>query len=81
MLRVFARPIRGKSDCGDDRQIEVLDVIRDNPEVCNQEISEMLLLPINRITGRVKELRDLGLVVHVGFKKYNNRRVMIWSVR
>lgn len=64
-----------------DRQIEVYCVILDYPGICNKEISEHLLLPINCITGRVKELRDLGWVVQDGFKYYNNRKVMCWKVK
>ena len=64
-----------------NRQKEVLDVIRGNPGICNKEISEKLLLPINCVTGRVKELRDLRFVDGCGFKIYNNRRVMIWRER
>ena len=64
-----------------NRQREVLDCIRMYPGVCNKEISEKLLLPINCVTGRVKELRDMGFVMCCGCKIYNNRRVMIWKVR
>ncbi len=64
-----------------NRQKEVLDVIRDNPGVCNKEIAEMLLLPINCVTGRVKELRELRFVVDDGVKVFENRKVLCWKVR
>jgi hypothetical protein len=64
-----------------DRQREVYDIIRDNFGICNKEIAEKLLLPINCITGRVKELRDLGMVMHDSYKINDNRRVMTWKVR
>ena len=66
-----------------DRQKQVLDVIRKIPYVCNYEISVILGLPINSVTPRVKELRDLGLVVCLGTKldKVSNRNVMIWEAK
>lgn len=65
------------------RQKQVLDVIQKMPFVCNYEISVILGLPINSITPRVKELRDLGMVVCMGTKqdKVSGRNVMIWSVK
>jgi hypothetical protein len=66
-----------------DRQKQVLDVIRKIPLVCNYEISVILGLPINSITPRVKELRELGMVVCMGTKldKVSKRNVMIWGVK
>jgi hypothetical protein len=65
------------------RQKQVLDVIQKMPFVCNYEISVILSLPINSITPRVKELRDLGMVVCMGTKqdRVSKRNVMIWSVK
>ena len=65
-----------------NRQRMVFDVIDEYNNVCNQDISMMLGLPINCVTGRVKELRDLGFVYHAGFKSNDNgRRVMVWKVK
>ncbi len=66
-----------------NRQRQVFDVISKMPNVCNYEIGVILGLPINSVTPRVKELRDLGLVVCVGTKldKVSNRNVMIWGVK
>lgn len=64
------------------RQQEVYDVIENHIDVCNQDISMILSIPINCVTGRVKELRDLGFVYHAGYKiNDNNKRVMTWKVR
>ena len=65
-----------------ERQKIVFDVIDEYSNVCNQDISMILDLPINCVTGRVKELRDLGFVSHAGYKLNDNgRRVMVWKVR
>jgi len=64
------------------RQKEVYDVIEQYVNVCNQDISMILKLPINSVTPRVKELRDIGFVEHAGFKiNDNNKRVMTWKVK
>ena len=64
------------------RQQEVYNVIDEYRNVCNQDIAMILCLPINSVTPRVKELRDLGFVVHDGFKlNDNNKRVMTWKVK
>jgi len=64
------------------RQKEVYDVIEQYTNVCNQDISMILGLPINCVTGRVKELRDMGFVGQDGFKvNDNNKRVMTWKVK
>jgi len=68
-------------DLGDMQKI-VFDVIEEYNNVCNQDISMILGIPINCVTGRVKELRDLGFVCQNGFKENDNgRRVMRWRVR
>ena len=45
----------------------VYDVILDYAPISNKEIAERLDWPINKVTPRVKELRDMGLV-HKVFK-------------
>ena len=62
------------------RQKQVYDVIVSHPGFCNKEIAQYLMLPINSITGRVKELRDMCLVLYFGKKKYNNCSVMTWII-
>lgn len=65
------------------RQIEVLHVISMFAPITNREISEKLHLPINSITGRVKELRELGLVEFLG-KKYDDvteRTVSLFGIK
>ena len=65
-----------------NRQKQVYDVIEQYTNVCNQDISMILGIPINCVTGRVKELRDFGFVSHAGFKvNDNNKRVMTWKVK
>lgn len=65
-----------------DRQQLVLTVINSQPNISNHEISNMLGIPINSITPRVYELRDMGLVVCSGHKidSITKRNVMTWNV-
>jgi hypothetical protein len=49
-----------------DRQKEVLDRLRFFPDVTNMELSVNMGWTVNRITGRVGELRKLGLVLDAG---------------
>jgi len=64
------------------RQKEVYEVIESYCNCCNQDIAEFLGLPINSVTPRVKELRDLGFVCQNGFKINRlGRRVMTWKVK
>ena len=64
-----------------ERQKKVFNLIYSIPGLSNREISEKLLIAINSITPRVKELRDLGLVFELS-KKYDEtteRNVKIWA--
>ena len=63
-------------------QKTVYNAIQDIPDMCNHDIAYYLRLEINRVTPRVKELRDKGLVVCSGHKKdeSTNKNVMIWKV-
>lgn len=64
------------------RQKVVYEIIEEYNNVCNQDISMILGLPINSVTPRVKELRDMGFVVQSGFKVNDiGRRVMTWKVK
>lgn len=51
-----------------------------NNNTCNKEIAEYLKWEINRVTPRVKELREQGQVIQKGYKNYNGRKVISWSV-
>jgi hypothetical protein len=44
------------------KQAEVYNLIARTGEACNQLLADHLAIPVNRITGRVYELRDMGLV-------------------
>ena len=61
-----------------DRQKTVYNTIYFNPGFCNSEIASRLGWSINKITPRVLELREMGLVEHLGFKVVNGRRSMTW---
>lgn len=63
-----------------ERQRMLYNIIKLYPGLCNRNYSEILHIPINSVTPRVKELRTLGLVIQ-GAKKYDNltnRWVMTW---
>jgi len=56
------------------KQAVVLHYLQDvGPPRTNEEIRMALHVPINHVTGRVKELRDEGLVVDAGRRKENAR--------
>jgi predicted transcriptional regulator len=80
--RVRATSIEAYRDLKDlgDRQRQVLNALTFR-DMSNLEISKVLGLPINAITPRVKELRDLGLVVEAGRKRcpYTGRSVTVWA--
>jgi predicted transcriptional regulator len=64
-----------------EKQEEVLRVLGYGP-YCNQEISRLLGWPINTVTPRVKELRELGKVEESHRAKYflTGRTVIFWRV-
>ena len=49
-----------------ERQQTVFNYIKSNPDSCNLDISIGLNLPINQITPRVKELREMNFVSKSG---------------
>jgi len=65
------------------RQQQIYDTIKNYPSISNLSISRILGLPINCVTPRVKELRDLGLVVFNDVKKdrVTGRRCMCWKIK
>lgn len=62
----------------------VLDVFRqtNGQYLSNYDLSIMLGWSINRVTPRVKELRDAGFLMHSGYKTqlHTNRTVMLWCM-
>ena len=66
----------------DNRQRIVYRLIHENKGLCNHDISHILGWEINSVTPRVKELRDMGLVVcsHEKQDPSTNRTVMCWKV-
>lgn len=60
----------------------VYDMIGRYPGCSNHDISRILGKGINCVTPRVKELRDMGLVVQCGCKvdDVTRKRVMVWKV-
>lgn len=48
------------------KQKKVLDALRFYPNATNAELAAKLGWPINRVTPRIKELRELGLVMDGG---------------
>jgi len=65
-----------------DMQKQIYNIIKLNPHVSNHDISRILGWEINRVTPRVKELRNMGLVVSYCTKidRLTKRRVMCWKV-
>jgi DNA-binding MarR family transcriptional regulator len=59
----------------------VYDTICEHNGMSNHDISRFLHWEINRVTPRVKELRDMGLIVcsHVRLDKVTGRNVMCWK--
>jgi len=54
-----------------------------NPGMSNHDISRYSQIEINKVTPRVKELRDMGMVVFSHHKKdrITHRRCMCWKVK
>ena len=52
---------------------EVLDVIIANANVTRQDIAALMGKPINEITGRVKELLEMGAIDEVGVDTSSGR--------
>ena len=65
------------------RQIQVLQILKDEIGMgTNRMIAKKLGWDINRVTGRVKELRSKGLIKYAGdfIDKETNRTVNLWKV-
>ena len=64
------------------RQIQVLQILKDEiGQGTNRMIAKKLGWDINRVTGRVKELRSKGLIKYAGdfIDKETNRTVNLWK--
>ena len=66
-----------------DRQKAVFDVLKSRGPMNNLEISQVVGIPINSITPRVKELRERGFVEeHTKARcKTTGRLVIYWRAR
>ena len=63
-----------------DMQRMILNIIKTYPNVSNHEISNIIDKPINCITPRTKELRNMGFVTQgtVKIDRQTNKKVMTW---
>ena len=59
---------------------QVMRVIRKRKKITRQDIAEALGWQINSVTGRVKELLDLGYIYESGTKIVNKRPRALLSV-
>jgi hypothetical protein len=60
----------------------VYEIIKNHPQgLTNNEIASIMHLQINKITGRVFELREMGMVSDAGIRLCNisNKRCHIWK--
>ena len=64
------------------RQQQVYNIIEQHSNVSNLDISRILNIPINSVTPRVKELRDMGFVKFCCHKqdRITKRKVMCWTI-
>ena len=63
-----------------EKQLLVFDAIQDIQPCSNRDIKEYLGWEINRVTPRVKELRELGIIRHIGMKvEDSGRTAMTWG--
>jgi len=63
-----------------EKQEIVLETIQQHPNASNHDLARILHWEINCVTGRVKELREMGYVLENGEKvdRLTGRRVMKW---
>jgi predicted transcriptional regulator len=64
------------------RQLKVFEALRDNGPLSIREIAETLHWPEHCITGRLMEVREMGVVDYVTDKmdEVTNQRVSLWGV-
>lgn len=65
-----------------EQQEKVYNVIQAHPGMSNHDIARYLGWEINRVTPRVKELRDKGIMIHSHTKMdhITKQKVMCWCV-
>ena len=65
-----------------DRQKAVFKELTNSGPMSNKQLSNKIHWPINTITPRVKELRDMGLVDEYGtrYDANTNRREIVWEI-
>ncbi len=64
------------------KRLEVYNALKDIQPASNQAIADYLGWPINRVTGRVTELRDMELVEKGGVKKGKfGAKVNTWRLK
>lgn len=65
-----------------ERQNEVYEIIKEFGPISNSDISRKLGLPINSITPRVYELREIGIVIRQGTTKdkLTSMTVIVWGI-
>ena len=64
------------------KQKQVLDTIKDFEPVTNDMIAKLLNWEINRVTGRVHELAELGLIEQSGYGLTSSgRRAKAWVTK
>ncbi|HEX9087844.1 MAG TPA: hypothetical protein VF867_09990 [Arthrobacter sp.] len=65
-----------------DRQTEVRRAISSLGTACNQQIADYLHLPVNQVTGRVFELRAMGVVIssHKAVWAPTGKTVIFWQI-
>lgn len=63
------------------KQVAVLAFLRKYGPASNKQLSKRMGWEINRVTPRVKELRDMGLVVpyQLNFDQTTNRFEQVWK--
>lgn len=66
-----------------DSQRKIFDILKQYGELTNEQMAEILNVPLHHISGRVSELvRQYGLVEfsRYGKSKYNNRKICVWKL-
>jgi DNA-binding Lrp family transcriptional regulator len=65
-----------------ERQNEVYEIIKEFGPISNAGISRKLSIPINSVTPRVYELREIGIVIRKGTAKdpYTSMTVIVWGI-
>ena len=77
-LETYFKVVEGLSQA----RLKVLQQIKEHPGATRQELAEWWLdWKINKVTGRVKELLDMGLVYEEGTKYvHGHPRAKVWPV-